>query len=171
MWRGAAAVMALIALSGCGGGGQWPKTAEEFRALDSPFLDRKSYAVQRSLADANASLRTATQKCLNGTQRSTSTLPAPFGGYTTESRVTLYSSTFNVVGGRGELTARKNYPPHSGVIGFPKDGAIFYVVSTAAQGSGTALTIHRSKLAGSDLDAAVQEWASGGPIRCPQLPG
>jgi hypothetical protein len=163
--------MALIALSGCGGSAQWPKTAEEFSTLDSPFLDHKSFTVQRSLADANASLRAGTQKCLNGTQRNTATLPAPFGGYTTESSVTIYSSTFNVVSGRGELTARKNYPPHSGVFGIPEGGAIFYVVSTAAQGSGTVLSIHRSKLAGGDLDAAVQEWASGGPIRCPTLPG
>jgi hypothetical protein len=163
--------MALIALSGCGEGGQWPKTAEEFRSLDSPFLERKNYTVQRALADANASLRAATQRCLNGTQRNTSTLPAPFGGYTTESRVTIYSSTFNVVGGRGELTARKNYPPNSGVIGFPEGGAIFYVVNTAAQGSGTAVTVYGSKLTGGDLDAAVREWASGGPIQCPKLPG
>jgi hypothetical protein len=162
--------MALIALSGCGGATQ-PKTAEEFRTLDSPFLDHRSFTVRRSLADANAGLRAATEKCLNGTQRSTATLPAPYGGFATESHVTIYSSTFNVVDGRGELTARKNYPPHSGVFGIPEGGAIFYVVNTAAQGSGTALTIHRSKLAGGDLDAAVQEWASGGPIRCPTLPG
>src|SRR5262245_10012726 len=170
MWRGAAA-MALIALSGCGGAAQWPKTAEEFRTLDSPFLDRKSFTVQRSLADANANLRAATEKCLNGTRRNSATLPAPFGGYATESLVTIYSSSFKVVGGHGELTARKSYPPNSGVFGIPEGGAIFYVVNTAAQGSGTALTIHRSKLAGSDLDVAVQEWASGGPIRCQTLPG
>jgi hypothetical protein len=169
MWKRGAA-LALAALVAACGAPNWPKTPEEFRGLNDAFHSRTTFTVQRSFSDVNASLRTATQKCLNGTQHKMATLPGPYGP-TSESRLIAYNTKFDVTGSRGEMTVRLYYPARPRAFGFPEGGRIFYVANTAPQGGGTALTVHRNTVVGVELDAAVREWVSGGAIRCPALPG
>jgi hypothetical protein len=72
------------------------------------------------------------------------------------------------------LSARaifRYYPVRPRAFGFPEGGQIFSVVDTAPHGGGTALSMYRSALTGDELENAVREWASGGAIRCPKLPG
>jgi hypothetical protein len=172
MWMRGAALAVTALISACGTP-NWPKTAEEYRRVvaDSSFAVRKTFTVQRSFSDVNASLRAATQKCLNGTQHKSTSMPGLFGGPTAESRQIAYNSTFNATGNRGELTARLYYPVRPSAFGFPEGGQIFYLVDTAPQGKGTALAIYGNALIGDELETTVREWASGGPIRCPKLPG
>jgi hypothetical protein len=168
-WKGGAAVALAALVSACTP--QWPRTTEEFRKLDHMFTDRKKFTVQKPVSAVNANLRAGTQKCLNGTQHVSTTMPGLFGGVTSESRLVAYNSTFDVTGDRGALTVRHYYPARPNAFGFPEGGRIFYVVDTAPHGGGTELTVFGHTLTGRDLDAAVREWASGGPVRCPQLPG
>lgn len=162
--------LAPFALIGCM---QGPQSTEEVRAataggsgINSLFAKRTSINVSRSHAAVTASLRAGAKKCMNRVVRSTSTTPGPYGPQTS-TIITDYSATVKSSGGRSELALKQQV--RGGFL--PQPGGISYVVDATPISGGTKLVFHGGKFGYSKLNAAVSQWARGGSIVCPDLPG
>jgi len=161
---------AALALSGCM---QGPQSSDEVRTatgggggMSSLFAKRSTVAIPRSHSAVTNSLRAGANKCMNRTVRSVSTTPGPYGPQTSVI-ITDYSATVKSGGGRSELVMKQQV--RGGFL--PQPGGISYVVDAMPSGSGTNLVLHGGKFGYNKLNAAVVQWARGGAIVCPKLPG
>ncbi len=161
---------ATFALAGCM---QGPQSTEEVRnatagngGFNSLFAQRSTVSIPRSYSAVTSSLRTGASKCFNRTVRSVSTTPGPYGPQT-QVIIVDYSSTFRSNGRRTEMALKQQV--RGGI--FKQPGGFSYLVDAAPKGSGTQLTIHGGKFGYKKLNTAVEQWARGGSIICPKLPG
>ena len=158
--------LAVLGLSGCM---QGPTSTDEVRSMTatgSMFSKRSTVTVPQSYAAVTANLKKGAAKCLNRTVRSTSSTPGPYGPQVM-TIVTDYSSTVKASGGRTELSL---YQQVRGSL-FPQPKGISYVVDATPTSGGTQLVFHGGRWGYAQMNKAVEQWARGGSLTCPKLPG
>ena len=157
---------AALALSGCMAG---PSTTDDVRSMTSGnklFGKQTVVNIPRSHAAVTASLRQGATKCMNRSVRNVSTTPGRYGPQTSV-YIIDYSSSVKSSNGRTELAMYQEV--RGGFLPQPK--GISYVVDATAMNGGTKMVIHSGRFGSKNMNAAVEQWARGGAIVCPKLPG
>lgn len=164
------ALGAAIALAACTPA---PQSASEMRAAasSSMFGQTTTKKVSRNYGAVVSSLRAGAAKCLNRNQESrTQYRPGPNMPVMTQTMVSYYSASVRSSGNTSELLMKKKMKGAI-VLGAGKDNSmIAYVVDVTPAAGGTQLKFYGGKMGYGQLNDAVYQWASGGSIRCPELP-
>ena len=146
-----------------------PQTPEDLKSMSSSssLVASNSYTVSRAFLEVNESLEEGGQRCLNKTQRKTSSTPGKYGPVvsTTETR---YVTRFQASETAGQLSMRM-IPILGRALNEPEEGYIYLVVETRPAGAATNVTVYASSVGDSSLKAAIQSWAQTGEISCPEL--
>ena len=171
MTRSIFAIAAVFALSGCFGSA--PQDAGQMRTMSKSnvFGAQTSYKVARSYNGVVASLRKGANKCLNRNQVVRSTYrPGPMMAPVSRQMVFYYSTTMKSGRGGTEMMMRKKFQGAKLIGGGADNSGVFYLVDVKPASGGTVLNVYGGKIGYGELNAAVKQWASGGSIRCPELP-
>lgn len=161
-----ATLCAVSMTAGCVAG---PQTAEATRSMVSNSMFGKTTNVQvgRSISAVNASLSAGAQKCLNRVVSSTFSSPGMYGR-TSSTISQKFSTTYKANANSGEMAMSTEY------VGGPvlNNGVtVIYVVDAKPVSGGTTLTIHGGKWGMKAFDASIVNWAKGGALTCPPMPG
>lgn len=163
-----AILSAATALSGCM---QVPETTDQMRGVaSSHFLGKvQTVKVNRSINAVNASLAAGARKCLNRTVSSQHWSPGMYGGGTYSTVTTRFSTEYRASSSAGELAMSSEYLNQPAFL--KQKGGVTYVIDAKAANGGTVLTIHGGKWGMKEFNAGVVNWAQGGQILCPPMPG
>lgn len=158
---------AFLALGACM---QGPSSPDEVRSTvnrGAMFTKATTVTVPRSFSAVTASLRQGAERCMNKTETSSGWTPGPYGPQYYSS-TTAYRTTVKSSGGRTELAM---YQEVLGGGFLPQPKGYSYVVDATPGSGGTTLKFYGGRFGYGKIDAAVEQWARGGAIVCPDLPG
>lgn len=166
MLRTTLAIGAALLTAGCMEG---PQNADDFKsaASRSSFAKSTTITIPRSIGAVNASLSTGARKCLNRSVTTRSSTPGTYGPVVSVI-TTKYTTDFQASGSAGEMSM---YREIVGKSFLPQPKGVAYVVESRSNGGSTNLTIYGGKWGYKSIDNAVKQWAKGGTIVCPDLPG
>ena len=159
------AALALCLAAACA---QMPQTAEEFRKAVPGAMMAKTdrYEVNRPLREVAATFRRKAPECLNMTVRTVSRTSTSY-----QNILTQYTATVIVSGERAELHVQQEHK--TGVIypsKPPAGGPYILVADALAQPGGRTVVQFYGPSRGYDvLYRAIQGWASGANLGCPDL--
>lgn len=128
---------------------------------------KTTVVVSRSFSAVTASLGTGASKCLNRTQ-TTRPVTARAYGPIGQTITTQYRTSVKTSGSKTEMAM---YQEVLGRSALPQPKGFSYVVDAVPASSGTQLTFYGGRFGYGNLNRAVEQWARGGAITCPKLPG
>ena len=166
------ALGAIMALAGCMGSA--PQTAEEMRAAvngGAMFSQQTTQKVSRSYGAVVASVRKGVAKCMNrNVQQSFTSSPGPGFAPVRQTMSFYYSTDVKSKGSFTEVAMHKRIGNGgTNILGMKQEG-IAYVADIYPASGGAELKFYGGKFGYGPINKAVAQWASGGAIRCPDLP-
>ena len=166
------ALGAIMALAGCMGSA--PQTAEEMRAAvngGAMFSQQTTQKVSRSYGAVVASVRQGVAKCMNrNVQQTFTSSPGPGFAPVRQTISFYYSTDVKSKGSFTEVAMHKRIGNGgTNILGMKQEG-IAYVADIYPASGGAELKFYGGKFGYGPINKAVAQWASGGAIRCPDLP-
>ncbi|QMU57537.1 MAG: hypothetical protein GKR98_04560 [Boseongicola sp.] len=163
-------ILAGLAVAGCTPA---PQSAAELRSAvnGGAFMSQQTTTkISRNYSAVVTSVRTGVRKCMNRTVVDEGYASTGYMNATQYYRTEVtYNTKVNSRRGFTELAMHKRVGNGQTVFGMKQEG-FAYVADIHPASGGTELKFYGGKFGNGPINKAVEQWAKGGAIRCPDLP-